>query len=115
MTRAAVVAAFALLWLSCPGAASEQGQISGVVQDAAGSPVAGARIVIRNLETGHESRHATGPDGRYLARPLPAGTYRVTVTRTGFRAVRLFVEVEDGRPATAPVKLLWDGTRRART
>lgn len=59
------------------------GSISGLVTDISGAAVTGARVVIRNTETGTERTLTTGSNGRYSAPSLSVGRYEVIVTRDG--------------------------------
>ena len=72
------------------------GSVGGTVTDASGAAVRGAKVVIRNTETGTERTLVTGADGRYAAPSLPVGEYNVVVTGDGFnrferRGVQLVV------------------------
>jgi hypothetical protein len=58
--------------------------LHGVVTDTAGAAVAGAAVVVRNIDTGTTRRITTGGDGRYNAPSVPVGHYEVTVSRDGF-------------------------------
>jgi PKD repeat protein/protocatechuate 3,4-dioxygenase beta subunit len=51
--------------------------VSGRVTDAAGQPLAGAWVFIQSISGSASSGAVTGADGRYVARGLRAGTYRV--------------------------------------
>jgi hypothetical protein len=65
-------------------AAPASGQISGVVKSAADdTPIARARVV---AQAANAEPHVTitGTDGKYVLSHLPAGSYTITVTRTGF-------------------------------
>jgi hypothetical protein len=63
------------------------GTLQGIVSDSKGAVVAGADVVIRNLETGQERNIKTNGDGRYDATFLPLGRYVVTASGTGFSKV----------------------------
>jgi hypothetical protein len=53
---------------------------------AAGAPVPGATVVVRNEATGLTVRRVTGADGRYAAAQLPlGGPYTVSARRLGFQ------------------------------
>ncbi len=60
------------------------GLIGGLVTDVSGRAVSGARVSIRNTETGTERALVTGSNGRYSAPSLSVGRYDVTVTGDGF-------------------------------
>ena len=61
------------------------GTILGVVADANGGMVAGARVTVTNLDTGITKTEASRDDGNFEISPLPAGRYSVTVTFAGFK------------------------------
>ena len=78
---------FAVLLLLAPISLPSQvvgGSIGGLVADATGSAISGARVVVRNSETGTERTLVTGSNGRYSAPSLSVGRYDVTVTSNGF-------------------------------
>ncbi|HEV2495067.1 MAG TPA: TonB-dependent receptor [Terriglobia bacterium] len=62
-----------------------RGSIVGNVTDASGAAVPGAHITVRNEGTGIESETATGAAGTYTVPDLLAGTYRVSVSKEGFK------------------------------
>jgi hypothetical protein len=71
--------------------------ITGAVRDISGSPLAGAVVLIRNVDTGYVRTLSTGPHGDYRATALPLGAYEVQVDYAAFRphrvtGVRLSVE-----------------------
>src|SRR5262245_31812327 len=88
LALALVVAAFAPLRATqtAPRGATLQGR---TINALTGEPVRGA-IVHVNLDRGVSSNlppeveFLTGPDGRFVLRDLPAGTYGLFVTKTGF-------------------------------
>ena len=67
---------------SVVSAQGQTGSIRGVVLDGdfGGTPLADARVV--NLQTGQEA--TSGPQGDYLMRDVPAGTYTLIFSREGF-------------------------------
>ena len=80
-----VAAALALAAALCPSAASAQaeattGVVRGTVRDPAGSPVAGAVVVIEHRETGFRTTVETTGEGTFARTLLPLGTYDVTAT-----------------------------------
>jgi len=82
------------------------GSLGGIVTDASGAGVRGAKVVIRNTETGTERTLLTGADGRYAAPSLPIGEYTVVVTGDGFdRVERRGVELVVGQSLALDVAL----------
>jgi Carboxypeptidase regulatory-like domain len=61
------------------------GSIQGVVRDPSQGAIAGAQLTITNIGTNLQYHATSGPDGSYRILALPAGTYKLTVTATGFR------------------------------
>src|SRR5258708_17946741 len=62
-----------------------RGTIVGTVTDPQGAVVSGAKVTVRNINTGLERATETSADGSYSVPELPIGTYTVTVTQSGFR------------------------------
>src|SRR5690349_13619815 len=79
-----LIAAIAILAGATAFAQSNQGTITGTISDPAGAVVAGAVIEAKNVETGVVFRGGTSATGNYVI-PVPAGTYELTVTVTGFK------------------------------
>jgi len=61
------------------------GSILGVVRDATQAVVPSARIVATNAETNLSRETTSAPDGSYRLLALPAGTYSLTATASGFQ------------------------------
>jgi hypothetical protein len=62
-----------------------RGTILGTATDATGAAVAGAKVTIRNVDTGVERTTQTNDAGQYSVPELQIGTYSVTVEKEGFR------------------------------
>ena len=62
-----------------------RGTILGVVTDSSGAAIAGAKVTVRNVDTGVERTTETQADGSYRVPELPIGTYKVTVEKIGFQ------------------------------
>jgi len=60
------------------------GTISGTVRDSTGAALSGARVTVKQLETGATRVLTTGADGRYSAPSVPVGDYTVTALHDGF-------------------------------
>jgi hypothetical protein len=61
------------------------GTLTGQVRDATGGAIPGADVVIVNLATNYTQTDVTNDIGNYTLRNVPVGTYRVSVSLTGFR------------------------------
>jgi hypothetical protein len=61
------------------------GDITGTVTDQSGAVVAGATVKVENTGTGLSRTVTTSNAGTYSVPELPAGTYKMTATATGFK------------------------------
>lgn len=60
--------------------------ISGRISDSAGLPIAGATVKATHIETGAERSVVSNGEGRYRLIELKPGTYKISVSQTGFGA-----------------------------
>ena len=98
--RNLVLLAFVLVWASWAAAQLTTGILTGTVTDQSGAAVPGARVTVKNLETGMARSTVTGPRGRYEVSSLQVGEYEVTVSMPGFQtSVRTGIELTVGRTA----------------
>jgi hypothetical protein len=74
-----------LVIASNPAHADVTGAISGVVRDSGQAVLVGANVTISNTQTNVSQSTITAADGAYRFLALAAGTYKITVTSTGFR------------------------------
>ncbi len=87
MRRLFVAGALCLFQLICLSLAFGQGgrgTINGIVTDPTGAVVAGARVDIKNTETGQVTTLQTTSDGNYSAPFLAAGFYQISASHEGF-------------------------------
>ena len=82
---ALIVAVLALLFLPLASRAQDTGYISGTVTDKTGAAIANAEVVITSQGENLTRNTTTNSDGAYVGSALPAGTYDVVVTATGFQ------------------------------
>lgn len=76
-------------------AQSDRGTITGQVLDPSAAVVPGARIVVRNMDTGTLSETVATSTGNYAVTSLPAGAYEVTAEAPGFKkTVRKGIQVQ---------------------
>src|SRR5579872_2130195 len=66
-------------------AQGDRGTITGTVSDPAGALVASASIQARNVDTGAIYPTESTATGNYTLSQLPAGTYELTATVSGFK------------------------------
>jgi outer membrane receptor protein involved in Fe transport len=87
-------------------AQSFRGAIRGEVSDPKGLPVAGAKVVARNLATSETREVTTDANGEYRFIELPAGEYDVSAVATGLeesRAPRVKVEIGEETIISLPL------------
>jgi len=82
--------------LSCAlWAQKDTGSIVGTVTDPSGAVVAGAKVVIADLERGNNFETTTNQSGEFVASALHVGRYTVTVEHAGFKkAVSVPVDLD---------------------
>lgn len=68
-------------------AQSSSGTISGIVTDASGATIASAEVLVENDATRMQFSGKTNAEGIYVVADLPPGSYRVQVSKTGFKTV----------------------------
>ena len=82
------------------------GNILGLVQDASGASVAGARVSVINLGTNTRTESVADSAGNYLVRFLPAGKYAVETEAKGFKKFRQDgIELQVEQRATVNIRL----------
>ncbi len=87
-------------------AQSVSGDLRGTIYDATGAAVPDATVTAKNDATGVDSTTKTTATGEYHLANLPAGTYTVTVTATGFSKAQVkAVDVVLNRISTANVRI----------
>src|SRR3954451_15640930 len=92
----------ALLLGLIPALAQDTATLTGTVTDTSNSVVVGAQVTAINMATNFETVSLTNSEGLYRITFLRPGTYRITITATGFKSfVRESVELRVG--ATLPI------------
>ncbi len=77
-----------LLALSVSAAAqTNTGEISGVVRDAQGGALPGARVIAEHVDSGVRVEYPTDEAGRYHLLSLRVGMYVISVELPGFRRI----------------------------
>src|SRR5215218_2958875 len=84
MVSRSIVAALLLLIASVLPAQYTTASLGGNIQDASGAPVGGAKVTIRNTETGFTLPTSSAEDGAFLFPRLPVGVYELSVDKPGF-------------------------------
>lgn len=84
-TILAYVSILLLVFCSQLVAQSARARIIGTVTDPQGAVVPGAIVTVTGVATGVQTKTTTDQEGHYQAIELPIGTYKVKVTRDGFK------------------------------
>src|SRR6185369_292937 len=80
--------------------------ISGVVEDATGGAVSGAKVTVKSLETGASRVAVTNDSGNFSVLSLPLGAQEVRAEKPGFQpAVRTGVTLSVGKEAKVRLQL----------
>ncbi|MBE7536347.1 MAG: carboxypeptidase regulatory-like domain-containing protein [Anaerolineales bacterium] len=88
-----------------PAAQSERTQVSGIVTDLDGNPLAEAGIAVTKSVVGvPEILILSGEDGRYTWH-LPAGTFTLSAMKEGYKELSLEVVVKEGETTKLDFKL----------
>jgi hypothetical protein len=61
------------------------GSMVGIVTDTTGAVVPGATVKITRVETNEQRQTTTSPSGDFTLSTVPAGTYSVVISQTGFK------------------------------
>ena len=111
-TRACGVLFAVLLVLAATAAAqTTTSTVEGTVTDTSGAVIQGAEVTVRGEMLGAERRATTDARGLYRLTALPAGTYTVVVTATGFAANAATIEVSLNRVVTFDVAMQVGGVQ----
>ncbi|MEP6644785.1 MAG: TonB-dependent receptor [Acidobacteriaceae bacterium] len=80
-----IVLACILLSASALLAQTFRGSVLGTVTDPSGAVISGAKVTVRNSNTGLERTTETSQDGSFTISELPIGAYEVSVSQSGFQ------------------------------
>ncbi len=86
------------------------GQISGTVTDPNGAVVSGASVKVTNVATNFARETTTNGDGVYSVALLPAGTYSVEITSSGFRSYKATAAVNIAQSTTVNTQMAVSGS-----
>ena len=110
MRRAAFYPFLILILLSVApclamGQAAANGTVTGTVTDPTGAVLPGATVKIQNPVSQYERTVTTDNAGHFQISNVPANSYHMTVSMTGFSTFVHDVEVRSSMPVTVPVSL----------
>ena len=100
--------AFSFIFLNIVSSHSQPGQsgtINGTVKDPNGAVVTGAQVTVRNEATGETRAEVTDNQGKFKVEGLSPGSYKITISRDGFKTAERAVSIESGKTATIENKL----------
>ena len=84
-TLSALVLIATLSMITPVWAQKDAGAIVGLVRDASGAVVGGAKVTVEDVDRGIALTVSTNDQGEYVASPLRIGRYSVTVEKQGFK------------------------------
>ena len=90
---AAVLWALAGVWAAPRAAATDFGTVRGIVHDPQHRPIAGASVNLKAAASDWAQTGQSDQDGSFSFSAVPLGDYEVTVSKSGFAAVRQRVTV----------------------
>jgi len=79
--------------------------VSGTVQDAAGAPLAGAAVTMRNVDRNQTQSSSTDARGRFRFPLLAVGDYELSAAAAGFAPSRQRVRLTVGAALDVPIRL----------
>src|SRR5260370_20273882 len=85
ISRIAIALLFFVVAAVSANAQIQNGIFTGTVADPQGAAVAGADVAITNVGTNNTITVKTNAEGLYRVPELPVGTYKFTVSATGFK------------------------------
>jgi carboxypeptidase family protein len=99
-----------VLWMALGLGRSLYGQagasISGTITDLTGGALAGARVTVKNVETGAARIITADESGRYIASSLEVGRYEIRAEKEGFSAeIRSGITLTVGQQAVVDLTL----------
>ena len=103
---------FAFIFCSQLSAQVDLGRVAGSITDPSGAVLQGAKVVVKNLDTGVTRSTASDTGGLYVIPSLPAGRYQVTVESNGFQISSQTADVTVSGTVERSFRLSVDGTRQ---
>src|SRR5579884_1641382 len=84
--KSRLILTFLLLSTATLWSQTFRGTILGTVTDPSGAVISGAKVTIKNMDTGLTRTSETSANGTYSVPELPIGRYSVTVSQSGFQS-----------------------------
>jgi hypothetical protein len=92
--------AVVILLAAMPSMATVFGEVQGVVHDPQHRPIAGAKVVVHSVNSEYVLSSITNQDGSFRFQAVPFGTYKITVSQTGFASLTQIYALASG---TSPI------------
>ncbi len=89
------------------------GTITGTVTSSAGGTLTGVKVTVTDGTTVRTTSTTSSPAGGFSLTGLPAASYSVTFSLTGYQSSTVLVHLQPGQTATAPATLTSDSTAGA--
>ncbi|MGO9123716.1 MAG: TonB-dependent receptor domain-containing protein [Terriglobales bacterium] len=83
--RSTLVLVAVLVTATAVFAQTFRGTVLGTVTDQSGAVISGAKVSVKNANTGLERTTQTSADGNYSVSELPIGSYTVSISQAGFQ------------------------------
>src|SRR4029077_7396002 len=77
-----------IVGVSTARAQVDRATLSGTVTDPSGAIVSGAKIEAVSITTGLHRETTTGAEGSYRIPGLPIGSYKITISKQGFKPLQ---------------------------
>ena len=91
---------------ACGVSHAQASNLTGKTTDAAGKPIANARVRVESVQTHQLISTRTAKDGTFVVSNLAAGVYQVAVTASGFSDVHQMITIKSGQVANIDVRLV---------
>jgi hypothetical protein len=91
--------------IPAPAQLGNSGSMEGVVKDASGGAIAGAKVEISNPVSGFTRAMTTGSDGSFRVTNVPFNPYHMVVTATGFSPYTQDVDVRSTVPTVVQIDM----------
>jgi hypothetical protein len=88
------VLAMGLVTSAASAQANPVSTLAGSVQDPTGAAIPGAAVTVTNVETGAKRTDSSGTSGAYSFNALPAGHYKLEVSKDGFKSYSQTIELQ---------------------
>lgn len=108
MTRLSRALSLGLLSLAALFAQRQTASLAGSVTDASGAPIPGARIAVKNLDTGATRESASSGEGLYTLTALSPGRYSISIGKDGFsnfNIPEIVLQVDQNATANAQLRI----------